>query len=350
MSTQADLDWWLELAPTLPWRFARTMPTTPHSYVVRGKTLSEPEFERAVRVIRTFGEPGKFWSRTMIYLIRDGVKFWTMGEPLEECMIINTTDDLRAYGRQDAPRTFSPHHSVYDELACDYDARYDTAECRWENRWVWELVSGHFGGHRPRTLDVGCGTGLLLDLHITAAESYIGVDPSQAMLNELLRKHGDALVYPLTAEEMIETPPWVIDDGDKSEPFDLVVAMFGSPSYFEPQTHSALLDLTDDLLLLMHYEPGYLPDYHRTVPPTLDSSREAAHALVRRQGYFRRIRMGHFEVTTISKRQRVEVPTLPRRVNLSPTAAVLAAVRSPDGSPEGDESGMSGDGSGSEER
>lgn len=67
------------------------MPQWPHWYVVKDKALGAEDFDRAVRVTRTFGEPGKFYSRTNLYLFtRDRrLWFWTMGAPLEETIIIN---------------------------------------------------------------------------------------------------------------------------------------------------------------------------------------------------------------------------------------------------------------------
>ena len=102
MSTRADLAWWLDLAPTLAWTFAKSMPGVPHWYVVRGKDLSREDFERAVRVTRTYGEPGKFYSRTNIYLYTADRRlwFWTMGEPVEETTIINVATTEKTYGSQ----------------------------------------------------------------------------------------------------------------------------------------------------------------------------------------------------------------------------------------------------------
>lgn len=62
---QADLRWWLDLAPTLTRIFARTYAeTAPHSYVVNGRLpdLTMDDYVRAGRVIRTFGESGKFYN------------------------------------------------------------------------------------------------------------------------------------------------------------------------------------------------------------------------------------------------------------------------------------------------
>lgn len=80
---EADLRWWLDLAPTLEWIFAKTYAeTAPHSYVVHGRSpgLSMEDFIRAGRVIRTFGEPGKFYNSTNLYLYSEDrrYKYWAM--------------------------------------------------------------------------------------------------------------------------------------------------------------------------------------------------------------------------------------------------------------------------------
>lgn len=83
MTTDEDLGWWLDLAPTLQWTFAKTYAqSAPHWYVVEGRTpgLTHDDYVRAGRVIRTFGEPGKFWSYTNLYLFTADrrLKFWCM--------------------------------------------------------------------------------------------------------------------------------------------------------------------------------------------------------------------------------------------------------------------------------
>lgn len=275
MTTQQDLDWWLELAPTLKWTFARSMPDSPHSYVVRAKTLNERDFMRAVRVIRTFGEPGKFYSMTNIYLTHEGMKWWTMGDTLDGTVIINQATTEQTYGRQDAPRTHSKVKSVYDTLATDYDERYDPehcAECEDENAEVWKLITGYFPGSLPTTLDVGGGTGLFLDLGLTSPDKYSVVDPSQAMLNELIRKHPKVKhVYPMTFEDYVDT-----SGEPRLDSFDLVVSLFGSPSYVAPGYIPVMVELAKQMVVLMHYIPGYLPDYHITKPRFVDASRDAA--------------------------------------------------------------------------
>ena len=69
--TEDDLDWWLTVAGQLNWMIARTYAeTAPHSYVVHPRTagMTKDDYARAAHVIHTFGQPGKFYNMTSIYL------------------------------------------------------------------------------------------------------------------------------------------------------------------------------------------------------------------------------------------------------------------------------------------
>lgn len=107
-ATAEDLTWWLDLAPTLKWTWAKTYTNSaPHWYVVLGRTpgLTHDDFARAGRVIRTFGEPGKFWSYTNLYLLTADrrLKFWCMwsSPPGDgDATLINLATTDRTYGPQ----------------------------------------------------------------------------------------------------------------------------------------------------------------------------------------------------------------------------------------------------------
>lgn len=73
---------------TSAWTFAKTMPEWPHEYIVRGK-VDEGLFLETVKHIRSHGEPGKFYSRAIVYFEEDRLVYWTMGAPIEETTIIN---------------------------------------------------------------------------------------------------------------------------------------------------------------------------------------------------------------------------------------------------------------------
>jgi hypothetical protein len=108
-ASRADLAWWLATAPTLTWTWASTYAgSAPHWYIHRDHTpgLSREDFERAVRVTRAFGEPGKFYATTNLYLYAYGrlgprtLRFWTQGAPIEETFILNLATTEATYGPQ----------------------------------------------------------------------------------------------------------------------------------------------------------------------------------------------------------------------------------------------------------
>ncbi|MFT3875248.1 MAG: hypothetical protein QM708_02295 [Propioniciclava sp.] len=100
---------------------------TPHEYVVAGKTpgLTDDDVARAAHVIRTYGEPMKFYNDTRIYLVTPmGRKHWDMqGCTFDEgsVRLINRARTERIYGIQNMPRTSSGRESDYDCLANTWD-------------------------------------------------------------------------------------------------------------------------------------------------------------------------------------------------------------------------------------
>ncbi len=104
-ATEDDLRWWLDLAPSLRWTFAKSMPDFPHWWVMGGRTpgFTRDDSRRVGRVIRTFGEPGKFWRRTNLYVFTDDRqrKFWCMfGDPPKPPRIVNLAFADKTYGPQ----------------------------------------------------------------------------------------------------------------------------------------------------------------------------------------------------------------------------------------------------------
>ncbi len=70
--------------------YAKTYPTTPHEYIVRGKCpLTEEESLYFVKVQRAIGIPARWGPYNFPYLHIDGYKYWTMGSPLDKTIIIN---------------------------------------------------------------------------------------------------------------------------------------------------------------------------------------------------------------------------------------------------------------------
>ena len=107
------------------------------------------------RVIHTFGQPGKFYGMTSIYLTSpDGrVKWWTMDRDVRDTTLINQATTDRLYGVQNAPSTESGIPTAYDGRASAYDELHPTSsELAGALRAAVASLSGEYpaGGARHR--------------------------------------------------------------------------------------------------------------------------------------------------------------------------------------------------------
>ena len=245
--TEDDLNWWLTVAGRLEWIFARTYAeTAPHRYVVHPRTvgMSKDDYVRAAHVIHTFGQPAKFYNMTNIYLTSpDGrLQWWTMDRNLDETGLINQASTERLYGVQNAPSTNSGIRTPYDEVATRYDQQNPITD---DEVWALaQLIAPVKSGHPLSVLDVGCGTGRILDLGLTTPDRYAGVDSSQPMLNVLVRKYPNvAAIYPMR----IET---VLADGLFTPGQFEIVSAYGSADDLGAETISALATISSRALVL----------------------------------------------------------------------------------------------------
>lgn len=173
----------------------------------------------------------------------------------------------------------SPVAALYDDLAGSYDSRYDDDLAASENATYASWLSSPSLPY-DSVLDLGCGTGLLLDLlgDVIDPRLYVGVDPSEGMLARHRAKHPEYVSVQQTAEEYLDVhAPWA----SRGMSWDLIVAGFGAASYIDPDVIAHLPNQLSPhgVGLLMTYKRGYLPDYHDIVPPTLDTSRLVAISL-----------------------------------------------------------------------
>lgn len=208
-TTENDLAWWLDFADSREWTFAMTYAATaPHDYIVQDRSpgVSHDDVVRAAHVIHTFGVPGKYYGLTKIYLTSpDGrIRWWTEDSDLSKTTLVNQAGTDRHYGVQNAPVTVSGIRTHYDELATRWDAERPAQSGEAET--VKALLKPHRGSYPPHALDLGCGTGRVLDLGLAAPGRYAGVDSSQAMLNMLVMKHpAVAALYPMDVRAALES-------------------------------------------------------------------------------------------------------------------------------------------------
>lgn len=214
-------------------------------YVVKGKLSAEDQkiFEQFVIYIREHGVRKKYKKSFYTHLDLDGFSYWTMGAPLEITIIIN---------RQSL--------GFYDAISERYDDIFSDKDSERENLETYDLFKDHL---HSSVLDIGCGTGLLLD--ITPAEkrfNYIGIDPSAKMLEKFREKHSGR-----TTARGVQTTfeDYALKTNIR---FDLIVSLFGSISYVNPAFFGKIKDLLrkpESKYFLMFFKNDYFPlTYQRT--------------------------------------------------------------------------------------
>lgn len=140
----------------------------------------------------------------------------------------------------------------YDKFSETYDNNYDTEAYRHEDEELMRIIAKFAIG---RTLDIGSGTGLYLDYAKVHRLDYVGIEPSQGMLDKALEKHPDHRFIKGTLEEQN-----VFELGQ----FDTVIALYGVASYLRPDRYSLVTDLTKrgGTYFLMAYKDGYFPAFY----------------------------------------------------------------------------------------
>lgn len=78
------------------WKYAKTYASfAPHEYIVKQECEGTPqEFEDAVKFIRDYGFIGNYYSKQHAYFYLNKRFYWTMGEPIEDTIILNRCDAL----------------------------------------------------------------------------------------------------------------------------------------------------------------------------------------------------------------------------------------------------------------
>lgn len=223
-----------------PFVFAKTMPHNPHYYTLRKLWNDDALFDKVVLTMREYGYAEIFGRRTYTMFDVNQYKYWTMGDPLSSTWVLNRKPVV-------IDRDF-------DDLAEGYDQAFTDHASIEENCEITERLK-----LKGSVLDVGCGTGLLLD-YLEIAD-YTGIDPSAKMLERLLAKHPDATTVQTTFEAFY-TP----------RRFDNVVALFGAANYINPQALGRLRDyLTPGgRYFVMFYKNDYTPVCYQRLNRKLD--------------------------------------------------------------------------------
>ena len=113
---------------------------------------------------------------------------------------------------------------AYDQVALEYDNAYQDEQSRLEDRTITEAIEVMYASSGGPILDLGCGTGWVIDHLQPPPAEYVGIDISPRMLEQARRKHPfhTFLEYPM--EGIGERIEW-------RRAFGLVVSTFGAFSY-----------------------------------------------------------------------------------------------------------------------
>ena len=219
--------------------------THPHEYIVcEVNGENRKEFETVVSYIRKNGVKERFYTMSFIYLYLDGYKYWTMGAPVKETIIINRVMDTKEYNK----------------IADKYDSLFLDKESLKENEDVKRLLTVYFSNLGFKSiLDIGCGTGLLYEM-FGYVDGYVGIDPSQKMLDVFRTKTDKYQLLCLSFEDFFK------HNSDKK--FDAIVCLFASVNYVEPTGFEekiySLLN-KGGKFFLMFYKNDYYPVTYKRV-------------------------------------------------------------------------------------
>lgn len=225
-----------DLLDSKGWKFAKTYAhKAPHWYTLRDKWGDDPQFDEVVIALRERGKTEYFWRKPFTVWEYEGWKYWTMGAPIDETILIN--------------KSFS--HTQYNDVADYYDMVFHDEESISENKQVWNMLFEYVDG--KCVYDIGCGTGLLLDMANDddyELTGYCGIDPSRRMI-EIAREKHEGRRFNIDRFETYQTMI------HKQKP-SIVVSLFGSMNYVIPQYLTRVSQYADSHFL-MFYKNDYEP-------------------------------------------------------------------------------------------
>ena len=159
----------------------------------------------------------------------------------------------------------------YDVISNEYDEHYQNEMSKKENQAIIDSIGSHISKCK-RILDLGCGTGFLIDLFpMISVEKYLGIDISSSMIKIAKNK------YP--THSFIDG---VIEDiSDSIGKFDVIVSLFSIP-YIDTESINHIYDVLESggWFIGVYYDKPYLNSdsvyynnedvYNESVKPKVD--------------------------------------------------------------------------------
>lgn len=226
------------------WKFAKTYATfSPHEYIVKGEHCSVEDYLFLAASILQHGHIEQFMNKQRKYLHIGNYKYWLMTDKIEESKVLNRAS-----------------HGVYDLIADKYDEMFSDAKSKKEDEQLAIFLNNEIG-IEGNVADIGCGTGLLLELTHIPPSNYCGIDPSQKMISKLLSKHPEykPSVEVLNAEE------WLKKSIKERTKFDRIFMLWGVMSYVKPEIVYGILKRLkpNGIFYGTAFDPYYIPEAYK---------------------------------------------------------------------------------------
>jgi|SaaInlLV_10m_DNA_3_1039740.scaffolds.fasta_scaffold22815_2 cyclopropane fatty-acyl-phospholipid synthase-like methyltransferase len=135
--------------------------------------------------------------------------------------------------------------NFYDSIAEQYDSYFSDEESKAQDQRIKQHL---LLLKEKRILDIGCGTGLLLETMAVSEHQYLGIDPSHGMVGILNKKFPE-----------YETRVCTLEKYGFRRNHTAFVSLFGSMNYVNPDYFNSQFKFIEDDYYLMFYSKGYSP-------------------------------------------------------------------------------------------
>ena len=218
------------LISRVQWTWAKTYQSIPHEYIVRNSCgLENEEFNYLVSAQREYGIPEQWHKYNFPYLYIDGYKYWTMGDAIQDTVIINRQKVFTEFDKLDRQEEAHNPELMHQVVA---------------------LFNSAFAGRE--VYEGGCGEGSTIRHFGIPPHLYRGVDPSQKAIDTFKTSFPEyaGRVFCNSFEESVNY--W-------SKSNAVILATFGAASYFmEP--YLKILSRSGLDYFLIFYIEGYCPE------------------------------------------------------------------------------------------
>lgn len=199
------------------YHFARTMNYIPHSYTLRKTWACDAEFVDTIQMIDEYHYEERFRGGKYRRLAFNGYVYWgSAWKPIDW--------DDGSPATQLINRRRQTYQSSWDEVAPFFDRVGDNDLDHLRDRELDAI--GNSTDNADAILDIGCGTGFLLDQHPITPSRYTGIDISHLMLRRLVAKHPDF-------GERVEVCSF--EEWYPTQRYDLIAGLYGVGSIILPE-------------------------------------------------------------------------------------------------------------------